>query len=297
MATGQDVVPIAPVPAESWRQLGLVPDGDDVEPRSGLPLRLGHQRVNGGLRSGQTPLTFVLFLPAEQAIGAEQPLNVGELPRKRVRFDRPYYLARFETTRAQLSQSPGHAAKYSGDNEEQGNLPAGGLKLIEVESFLEWLGPAYALPSEAEWERAARADGQFAFPWGNRPPTAEQCNLYRRGGPHGPVPVTGLSAGQSTGGSFDHLAAAVPRSQLLRLYRQSGGLGHLVGNLAELCQERYTPGFSESADVHGAGQFHVVRGGSYLVPRNSAGFRVTWRGNCPDAGLPDVGFRIVVRLP
>ncbi len=56
-------------------------------------------------------------------------------------------------------------------------IPAIGLSLEDISDFLKWKNAkarsrgerwTYALPSQAEWEKAARGVDQRAFPWGNR---------------------------------------------------------------------------------------------------------------------------------
>jgi formylglycine-generating enzyme required for sulfatase activity len=50
--------------------------------------------------------------------------------------------------------------------EEQGlNQPATNLNWFEAEAYCEWLGGR--LPTEAEWEKAARGPNSTIFPWGN----------------------------------------------------------------------------------------------------------------------------------
>jgi formylglycine-generating enzyme len=53
--------------------------------------------------------------------------------------------------------------------------PVTGVSWFEADHYCQWLsaqtGRAYRLPTEAEWERAARSDlEQKDFPWGNDPP-------------------------------------------------------------------------------------------------------------------------------
>jgi formylglycine-generating enzyme required for sulfatase activity len=71
----------------------------------------------------------------------------------------------------------------------------------DAEAYCWWRHPAFRLPGEAEWERAARGDHGWIFPWGNRwdPARLNSATL----GPGGPTPVTRYPMGASPYGLFD----------------------------------------------------------------------------------------------
>lgn len=71
-------------------------------------------------------------------------------------------------------------------------MPVVAISWHEAVSYCEWLGRAtsknYRLPSEAEWERAARADAEHSlYPWGDQPP--ELLPDYALRWRSGPEPV------------------------------------------------------------------------------------------------------------
>lgn len=49
------------------------------------------------------------------------------------------------------------------------NLPVTGVSWRQAGDFCRWLGPGYALPTEAEWEYAAGAAKNWTYPWGDKP--------------------------------------------------------------------------------------------------------------------------------
>ncbi|HUJ80203.1 MAG TPA: formylglycine-generating enzyme family protein [Nitrospiria bacterium] len=81
------------------------------------------------------------------------------------------------------------------------NKPAVGVSWEDARAYCEWKGKR--LPTEAEWEKAAKGQGQRQWPWGDAP-NAMLANLD--GGEdqfQGTAPVDGFPAGQSPYGLFN----------------------------------------------------------------------------------------------
>ncbi|MDD2241453.1 MAG: SUMF1/EgtB/PvdO family nonheme iron enzyme, partial [Kiritimatiellae bacterium] len=137
-----------------------------------------------------------------------------------------------------------------------------------VNAWVRWEADGYRLPTEAEWEYAARGglEGQ-RFPWGNTISLA-LANFSNKGGESYATGATGDSSGPTIAGS----------------YASNGyGLYDMAGNMLDWCWDLHGP-YDATPKINPRGPSttlqmtnRVLRGGSY--GSYAAACRVAWRNN------------------
>lgn len=179
--------------------------------------------------------------------------------------------------------------------EGRGSHPVVHVSWFDAQAYCEWVGGR--LPTEAEWEYAARGglDGK-EFVWGDEPLSADQCNIWQ-----GNFPVTNT---QEDG--FE-------KTSPVGTFEPNGyGLYDMAGNVWEWVNDWYRPntyardqhegvvenpqGPSSSYDPQEPfADKRVVRGGSFLCNDSyCAGYRPSARmKTSPDTSLSHTGFRVV----
>ena len=179
-----------------------------------------------------------------------------------------YFIDKYEASNADYShfmKSTGHSAPAYWDDPRlnKPEQPVVGVNWYDAKAYCEWNGKR--LPTEAEWELAARGPEGFRYPWGNTFDPSK-ANFGQRD--TATLPVDALPEGQS-------------------FY----GLHHMAGNVFEWVQDWYDPTFYMKVphDVNPAGppkplwlggtgtyvdrltvgEKRVIRGGSWIAAENT----------------------------
>jgi formylglycine-generating enzyme required for sulfatase activity len=216
-------------------------------------------------------MPFVL-IPASEFLMGSANGDDDERPVHTVRISQPFYLGQYAVIQTQWQAvMESNPSRFTGDP----NRPVETVSWDDVQEFIRRLharegGTAYRLPTEAEWEYAARASATTAYSFGNDPRQLNEYAWYSEnaGGQTHPVGQRKLNA---------------------------WGLYDMYGNVWEWAQDWYGP-YTAAAAVDPAGPSsgsdRVIRGGSW---NNGASYcRSAYRYSAaPGSRDGALGFRLL----
>ncbi|OQW69435.1 MAG: hypothetical protein BVN35_19335 [Proteobacteria bacterium ST_bin11] len=208
----------------------------------------------------------------------EQPIHT-------VTFAKPFALGKYPVTFAEydyFAEQTG-AAKPSDKGWGRGPRPVINVRWEDASAYVRWLAETthkrYRLPSEAEWEYAARAGSTGDYFWGDAQATKYAWFSDNSGGKSLPIDDARIKA-------------------------NAFGLYHMAGNVWEWLEDLWHENYNNapnngSAWIHqnaGSPYSRVLRGGSW---RNRLDYlRSAYRGGGdPVLRLNGVGFRLAQDLP
>lgn len=249
----------------------------------------------------KTPLNYreidgaaIILIPeGEFAMGCDIHQNAGfdcgfdELPLHSV-YISAYFIDRYEVTNGQYQQcvEDGHCQEpmYKNSatrasyyyNPKYRDYPVVAVTWNEANEYCHWVGGR--LPTEAEWEKAARGTHPQAYPWGNQTPDCNLANSYDN--------KTGRSCVGDTVkvGSYPEGASVY-------------GVMDMAGNVWEWVNDWYNAEYYRSSPLSdplgvGVGQDKVIRGGGFDY--SWVKLRTAYKSNHhPDTRHLSFGFRCV----
>ncbi len=203
--------------------------------------------------------------------------NIYDGPEHTVYLD-AYYIDKYEVTNEQYKkflEETGHRIPrcWNDSRFNRLNQPIVGITWDDAVEYATWAGKR--LPTEAEWEKAARGTDKRLWPWGNKFDKTK-CNVWesQEAGQRDTKPVGSFENGKSPYGCYD-----------------------MAGNVWEWCADYYDQNYyllSPSKNPTGpdTGTQRIIRGGGFLYfghyTRCTARYRVPWY-----AQSPQIGFRCV----
>jgi eukaryotic-like serine/threonine-protein kinase len=227
-------------------------------------------------------MEFILISAGEFLMGGVPQTklkNLDEVPRHKIRITKPFYMGKYPVTQEEWEKVMGN--NPSNFKNAGMRAPVETVSWNDCQEFIKKLnkkeGKTYKLPTEAEWEYAARNCGLARFPivysYGNDANKLGDYAWYRE------------NSGKTT-----HPVGQKKPNPI--------GLYDMMGNVNEWCEDWYDEKYYEnspSIDPLGAekGKSRSLRGGSWND--SAEGCRLSYRrNNFPDSRFINNGFRLLL---
>lgn len=207
----------------------------------------------------------------------KRDIFANEMPQRSIDID-AFYMYKTEVTVAQyrkFCEATNRSMPLEPAWKWQDNHPMVNVSWRDANAYCVWAGAV--LPTEAQWEKAARGTDGRAYPWGPIWDTSKCKN---------PLGSDSTEKGTAPVGSY--LAGASPY-----------GVMDMSGNAWEWCADWYSESYYKIASSKNptgpmSGNFRVLRGGSWRSD-NSRYLRAVDRGFCgPVLKISYIGFRCAV---
>ena len=212
--------------------------------------RLRKSKPHEAVVLAETPMVeipageFLMGFDGTQALEDERPLH-------RVWLD-TFSIDQYEVTTAQYAAFLANTNRPAPwqwtlvDLSQHGDRPVIGADWSDAAAYCRWRGKR--LPTEAEWEKAARGTDGRLYPWGNQLPTKDFANF-------------------ALGARFSY-SQMLMSVQSYEPGKSPYGLYQMAGNVYEWVQDWYAANYYETSPDRNPpgpdqGQFKVLRGGSW----------------------------------
>jgi formylglycine-generating enzyme required for sulfatase activity len=223
-------------------------------------------------------MEFVLIPAGKFTMGSAAPdAEDDEQPAHSVYLSQPFYMGKYEVTQTQWQTVMGRNPSFFKGNPQ---FPVDNVSWNQIRRFLQRLneregGPRYRLPTEAEWEFAARAASPEVYSFGDDAAQLRYYAWYNESAAHTPHPVG-------------------------KLQPNAWGLHDMHGNVWEWVQDRYGkyPMHSVSnPQGPSSGSHRVFRGCSWSSPALQCQVANREALQPRDRSGGYIGFRVVREIP
>lgn len=243
-----------------------------------------------GLRRGSEEGDYVwqrdgsvmVYVPAGSFPMGSADGDRDEQPVHQVELD-GYYIDKYEVSWRQwkltgftFSEDPHNRKPYprAPDWGIVDTMPVVNVTWDDARKYAEWAGKR--LPTEAEWEKAARGTDGRTYPWGSEPPNFERAIWKDH--------PTALESMASVDACPD---GASPY-----------GVFNMAGNAYEWCEDTYDSKFYKRSPVKNPvnrdeGRFRVLRGGGFVLEISDLRSALRYRLH-PEDRTPYIGFRLAL---
>lgn len=228
--------------------------------------------------------TFVMGSPIEEA-----QRDVSEVQHQ-VTISQPFYLQRTEVTVDQWRSVMGR--RWFARKRGTGDMPVVKVSWYDCQNFIRRLnrltGGQYRLPTEAQWEYAARAGSSAAYFWGNQIDCSQA--MYANNPMKHDDCVAAFSRAGMKSGQPAPVGSFAPNAW---------GLYDMHGNVWEWCEDqfdRYDTVSTVDPYETESGRDRVRRGGSWFSPGYSCRSANRAYGH-PMSRIQNTGFRLVMVPP
>jgi len=273
-ALSVDPAKAEPIVAPSKPKMNPLPRGfhaivDEGAHESGWPLVIEGDKDEG----------VMVFVPEGKFVMGANGGPVAESPAHRVRL-RAFYIDQHEVTIGQFNRFldagyrrllPRNWTPTDGKNSTAPSMPVVMVNYKDAQAYAEWTNRQ--LPTEAQWEMAARSSVSNLFPWGSDPITWDKPRAFRQ-----VDPVKSFSQDVSPFGVFD-----------------------LAGNVSEWTQDwfdlKYFSLFKDTVAIDPTGPAKATRSVQRVVKGGAKDWSVSYReGVSPEKRSGTLGFRCVLNI-
>jgi formylglycine-generating enzyme required for sulfatase activity len=214
------------------------------------------------MKHGGSGPELAVIPPGIFEMGAAEPeRRFGDLPQRNTRIEHAFAIGRCTVTAEEFARFEDDCGFFWQDHllRGEGSQPVINIDLTTAQEYLDWLsletGHRYRLPTEAEWEYAARAGSRTAYCYGEHL-TCSEANVGSFAPPK-----------KAVSGWRRFLPFCVPLNRAVEVGSYPAnlwGLFEVHGNVWEFTSDRWIGPIDATSRKPAQGDWRVTKGGSWF---------------------------------